>query len=259
MVTGRDCGSSSTLTSALAPALAEVRERSPEYRRWWSRQLGRDSDSTPPWSDCDEEKVARLGAVDPWWLRSVAGELDRVRTEVHEVGAALAQIAEAAIGGPAAAVCARLAVSSHERASEAGELSVSLRDAGREVDDLVESAARRVLRTAYVQEEHAQDEPTQGEPTQSGGPVREPDRPASDDGFERYAAVLRAVRAELAAALGRLPALVLGEPEDPWSRPPAAGWMPEPGAGPLLPATTARRVEPGYGVRIARLPDVPPG
>jgi hypothetical protein len=75
--------------------------------------------------------------------------------------------------------------------------------------------------------------------------------------------VLRAVRAELSSAIEQLPALVGLHPTDRvehsgWTaeRGPD-GWMPEPGTGPRLPGTEARRVETDIGMRIARLPDGP--
>ncbi len=254
----------------LGPVLADVRGRGPEYRRWWGRQPGPESELTAPWSDGDEERVAQLGSPDPWWLRSVADELERVRRDVHDVGVALARIADAAIGGPAAAVCARLAASSHERASEAGALAVNVRDSGDKVEEVLDTLVRRVTRVTDVQQADAQPAPWR-EP-----PPSQPNQPGSDDRFEGYIAVLRAVRAELAAAIEQLPALVLGHPEElwppePWARelrasepwapepwaPEPGAWRPEPGVGPLMPDTQARRVEPGYGVRIARLPDQP--
>jgi hypothetical protein len=181
-------------------------------------------------------------------MRSVADELDHAHTELRDIGADLARLAASAIGTAAAAHCAQLAATSHARATEAAALASGARTAGGRADDLIDEVTRRLVELV-------------------GDGLRGP-RSASGvrDGYE---AVLRAVRAELAAAVERLPTLVGLHPGDRsgiagWGAGPVAaagsgGWAPEAGDGPLLPSTDTHRVSSDVGVRIARLPDGPAG
>jgi hypothetical protein len=127
---------------ALAEALAEARHRAAEYRRWWIVQ---EAGVEPPWSASDDAAVARLESVDPWWLRSVADELDRVRSLVLEASAALAGLA--AGDGPAAAVCARLGAGAEERAGALTALAAGVRASAERAAETVEQMARRALAT----------------------------------------------------------------------------------------------------------------
>lgn len=233
--------------------------------------------STPPWSDEDEERAAQLGSLDPWWMRSVADELERAHTALGGIGAELAGMAHSAIGGAAAARCALLAAISDERSSEAAALASGARTEGERVGELLDTVARRLTDVVDVR---ASAESPWREPSTRELPWREPSwlrgpSPHSDgdgagaargDGdFGGYAAVLRAVRAELSSAIEQLPTLVGLHPAaraqlSGWtSEPGPGGWTPEPGTGPQLPGTEARRVETDTGVRIARLPDGPTG
>jgi hypothetical protein len=285
------------LAWVLGRVLAEVRAGATEYRSWWSREDGPDTDSTPPWSDQDEETAAEIGSLDPWWMRSVANGLERARIDLHDVGAELARMADAAIGGSAAARCALLAEITHERAAEAAALASGARSAGNRVDEVLGSVARRLNEVVDGPASQLDSSPWERspwerspwEPASSGSPWREPttrelpwrepswltgpDPHPPDKGagarsggpFDGYAAVLRAVRAELSSAIEQLPTLVGLHPTDRgdhggWTAEPGRGtWMPEPGYGAQLPGTEARRVETDVGVRIARLPDGPRG
>lgn len=246
--------------SALERALAEVRARAPEYRHWWVREHWSGSNGpahpgaqepVPPWSDHDEERAAQLGEVDPWWMRTLAHELERAHADLRDIGAELTRMADSAIGTSAARRCARLASSSHERAGEAAGLASEIRTAGENAAELLNGVFRRLA--AVDPDAHSDG---------AAGRARAPDSAAGDDragGFGGYAAVLRAVRAELSSAVERLPALVGIHPThrtEPggWAAHPGA-WAPEPGDGPRLPGTDARRVETDTGVRIARLPN----
>ena len=259
MVSGSDHGiSGRDLVSGLECALAQVRVRAPEHRRWCVEQ-GAGTGATPPWSDEDEQQAAELGSVDPWWMRSVADELARAHSELRDLGAELARMAGSAIGSGATARCASLAATSHERATEAATLASGARSAGERADELLDDVVRRLT-----------DAQSQGAPS-AGLPWPEPSGSRSDgdsDGsgssyFEGYEVVLRAVRAELSSALEVLPTLVGLHQADPAERggwAPQAGtdrWSSEPGTGPQLPGTAADRVETDIGVRIARLPDGP--
>lgn len=280
---------SSTPGRALVPVLdrvlAEVRVHALEYRRYRSDEHRPDDGSIPPWSDQDEETAAELGSLDPWWMRSVADELDRARIVLHDMGAELARMADTGIGGSAAARCALLAANSHERAAEAAALASGARAAGDRVEEVLRTVARRL--SEVVGDRLSQRESSRWGSVSSGSPRKEPstreplwrepswlgETPSPgnaaegrlDGYFDDYAAILRAVRAELRSAIEQLPALVGLHRTDRaehsgWTaeRGPG-GWMPEPGDGPQLPGTEARRVETDTGVRIARLPDWPRG
>jgi len=258
----------------LERALGEVRAGAPQYRRWWCREHGAGVRTPPrwappPWCEQDEDSVARIGSVDPWWLRSVAHELDRAHAELGDVAAALSGLAGSAIGAAASRRCAVLAATCHGRASEAAALAAACRTAGERADDLLDDVARRLTEVLNGD--------TPGRSAEPGYPAGCRSGPGSggspDGGFSGYPAVLRAVRAELSSAIERLPALLGLHPADHAGSggrsvaPDPAGWVsgtgtpgpwaPEPGSGPLLPGTDARRVETGTGVRIARLPDGP--
>jgi hypothetical protein len=222
--------------------LAEVRAGSEEHRRAWGYRC--DPDTPPPWSDADE---AALGAFDLRSLGSAEAELDRVRDQLREVGAELGRLTREAVGAAAATVCARLAASTHGRADAAETLVGELRGAGGRTDELLEGAARRVLRALDADDRR----PPDGPPDPWAAPPGRAPAPPSDDPPSRHLTLLRTLRAELGEALGSLPEL-LDRPDRPA---PPAGWIPEPGAGPRLPGIEGRRIEPGYGVRVVRLPE----
>ncbi|HTK63153.1 MAG TPA: hypothetical protein VL595_12275 [Pseudonocardia sp.] len=236
-------GGGSELPAGLARAVEQVRALAPEYGRWLRE--GADSDgpgSASPWSQRDDELVSRLAAVDPWWMRSVADELDTAHHRLRDIGAGLARIADSAIGPAAGARCAQLAATGHERATEAAALASGARTAADRADDLLDEVTRRLIELVDG-----------GSSCRSGSGSG---RVGRDSGrlFDGYQAVLHAVRAELSAAIERLPTLVGIHPGDR-----AAGWASEPGSGPRLPGTDAHRVETDVGVRIARLTDGPAG
>jgi hypothetical protein len=259
--------------------LAELRARAPEHRRWWSREHGAAGAapdwSTAPWSDEDEARAAELGSVDPWWMRSVAGELERAHTDLRDVGAELARMAGSAIGGAASSRCALLAATSHERATEAAMLASGARTAGDRAGELLDTVVHRL--TDVVDAAASREPgpwavgPWASAPWEPGPGGPDPHRIEDGPGrhgegfFDGYEAVLRAVRTELSSALELLPTLVGIHPADrpvlsEWAAEPGRGsWVPEPGTGPQLPGTDARRVETDIGVRIARLPDGPTG
>lgn len=266
-------GSGPALPSVLDRLLAEVRAGSEEHRRTWGYHS--DPDTPPPWSDADEHA---LDAFDLRSLGSAATELDRVRAQLRDVGAELARLTREAVGDTAATMCARLSASSHGRADAADALAGELRGAGGRVDELLDGVARRVLRVVDADDPPPpwaaphdrpppwappHDHPPPWTPPHDrppwaapwAGPPRDTWAPPTDPP-PRYLTLLRTLREEMAEALGALPELL-----DRADRPtPRAGWVPEPGTGPLLPGTEAGRVEPGYGIRIARLPDYrPPG
>jgi hypothetical protein len=272
--------------SGLDRALTEVRARAPEYRRWWIREHGsgphthgsrpnahgsadpgRD-ESTQPWSDDDEEQAGQLRAVDPWWFRTVAHELERAHADLRDVGAELTRMAASAIGTSAAARCAELAATSHERAVEVAVLASGVRTAGDRAGELLDGVARRL---AAVDPDSDSDWHSGAAAGRSGADdhvryrANAGDRSGADGwaggGFSGYAAVLRALRAELNSAIELLPTLVGIHPADRtepggWSAQPGM-WVPEPGNGPRLAGTDGHRVETDTGVRIARLPDGP--
>lgn len=251
------------LPSGLEQALTEVRDRTSGYRRWLGecRTTAPDGPgSTPPWSERDEELVGKLAAVDPWWVRSVADELEKAHTRLRDIGAELARIADSGIGPAAGARCVQLAATIHERATEAAALASGACAAGDRADDLLDELTKRLA------------ELVEGLLGGGSGPAREPRRPGVGPGgvFDGYEAVLRAVRDQLRSAVDQLPTLVGIHPGDRagsarWTDPsgPAVpgggGWTPEPGTGPRLPGTDAHRVETDVGVRIARLTDGPAG
>lgn len=278
----------------LARTLDEVRARAPEYRRWWCREYGGWSGPprpaqpiaaqpngatagssggatalpsdvvAKPWSDQDEERAATVASVDPWWMRSVADELERAHTDLREVAVELGRLADSAIGASASTRCAALAATGHERASEAAALAAGTRSAADRAGEVLDDLTRRLA-----------------EVLEGGVPGWRAGR--SEPGWGGYTALLHAVRTELNWAIDRLPILVGLHPNDRaetggrltsvdptgwtpqpggatgWTAEPGTGpvWSPEPGTGPQLPATDARRVETDTGVRIARLPDRP--
>jgi hypothetical protein len=188
-------------------------------------------------------------------MRSVADELERAHTDLREVGAQLQRVAGSAIGTAAAARCALLAASSHERACEAAELAAGARAMGERAEAVLDSVGRRV--TGVL--EGSSDLNSRA---LSGGHSDV----HSDGYFGGYAAILRAVRTEVDSAIDRLadlfgptPGAWAGEvrPTGRTDPPRPLRWTPEPGTGPRLPGTEARHVETDVGVRIARLPDEP--
>lgn len=247
-------GSGPTLPSALGLLLAEVRAGSEGHRR--NRAHHSDTEP-PPWSDADEDV---LSAFDLRWLGAYGEELDQVRSRLREVGAELGRLAQEAVGDAATTVCARLAASTHGRADTADALVGEIRGAGGRVDALLDGVARRVLRTLdggdsplWAAAPEADDRPPW-----AGSPGDPPSRyPTPPHPPSRYPMLLRTLREAIAEALGALPEL-LDRPDPPSLSDrgtPGSGWIPAPGTGPLLPGIEARRIEPGYGVRIARLPD----
>ena len=284
--------SASALNAALGPVLDEIRAATPGYRRWLAGpRTGPESDLVAPWSEADEFGVSQLGSVSPWWMRTVAAELEQVRSEVGDVAAALGRVVAEGIGGSATAICERLVASCLDRGAEAGALSMVLCEMGEQAGAVVDTAVRRVLRVVNEVDEQA---PGRGEPEHG------------DERFERHTEVLRTLRTEIPSALGRLAEIVRAEPvrglEPPkkwcagdldcppeparwspewagWSAGPGGWsprptrpswspewdgwppgptrpvWLPEPGAGARLPDTESRRVEQDMGVRIAQLPD----
>lgn len=267
----------SALDPVLGPVLDGIRDATPGYRRWLAGpRHGPEADIVAPWSEADEVGVSQFGSVSPWWLGTVAAELERVRSDVGDVAAGLSRVAAAGIGGPATLMCERLVASCLVRGAEAGALSMVLRDAGEQAGEVVDTAVRRVLRVVNEVDEQP---PGRAEPEHGA------------ERFEWHTEVLRVLRTEITAALGRLPEIVrdepvrgvepprwcsgdLGCPPEPtrWSperggSPDPGGWSPEParpawsvwssepGSGPRLPDTESRRVEQDVGVRIAQLPD----
>jgi hypothetical protein len=255
------------LGPALGALLDELRAGASGYRVWCAGQAFPGADPVSSWSDVDESGVAALGSVWPGWLRMVADELERVRLETEDVALALAAVA--GVGGSGASTCERVGLECRGLAAETGALASGLHGAADRAGELLDGVVRRMLRAA----DDPVAAPTGREDTCADAARR----------FERYAELLRTLRAEVGAALERLPVLlgtdggwpaveqprwptveqprwvagevprwVAGEPGQP-----DGGSTPTPGptAGVLLPDTAARRGEQADGVRIAQLPD----
>ncbi len=271
------------LGPALGPLLDGLRAGASGYRAWCVGQAVPGADPASSWSEVDESGVAALGSVRPGWLRTVAGELERVRLDTEDVALTLAAVA--GVGGPGASTCERVGLDCRSLAVEAGALAAGLGNAGDRAGEVLDRVVRRMLGAA----EDSQT-PVGGDPRATG-----------ERRFERYAELLRILRVEVAAALEQLPEIlgvggsdagaaggavtgdpprwvagdpprwVAGEPPrwvaddvprrvvgvEPAQRGTAAadGWTPVRGTGALLPGTTVGRSERTDGVRIAQLPD----
>lgn len=200
----------------LAPVehvLDQVRCWAPVYRRWWDHPCRPDHGGVEPWSVADEERWARLGAIDPERMAAVAGELRWVSAELATHQADLAELVAArGIPEAAARLCASLARAGDDRATDAALLAEAVDRAARDAGVLLDALASRVSSAAAALVD-ASPYPSPGlahldidaADRLVRGVSHGPGRWRTLDTFvERHGAVLAELRAHLAEAADRL-------------------------------------------------------